>query len=64
MLVFKKEALKKLGLFVIFSTSPIMDVAASLLADNGCMNADSPDTPCAAGGGYRGVSDPKGVCIF
>lgn len=64
MLVFNKEVLKNLGLFVTSSTSPVMDVAASLLIDNGCMNADSPDAPRAAGGGYSAVSDPKGVCVF
>ena len=57
-------ALRNLGPFVTFFPSPVMDVAASLLIDNGCMNAGSPDMPCAAGVGYRAVSDPKGICVF
>lgn len=62
--MFNKEVLRNLGPFVTSSPSPVMDVAASLLIDDGCMNADSPDTPRGAGGGYRAVIDPKGVCIF
>lgn len=41
-----------------------MDVAASVLIDNGGMNAGSPDMPRAAGVVYGAVSDPKGICIF
>lgn len=41
-----------------------MGIAASLLIENDCMNAGSPDTPRAAGVGYRAVSDYKGICIF
>ena len=63
-LVANKVALKNLGPSVSFSPSPVMDVAARLLIDSGCMNAGSPDMPRAAGVGYRAVSDPKGVCIF
>lgn len=42
-----------------------MDAAASLLIDNDCMKAGSPDMARAAGvTGYRAGSDPKGIYIF